>query len=190
MFYKIPYWLIDFAVRILTLNLYVIKKLIKPYANAKTVLDLGCGVGSMSSLFKKGGYLGVDIDKKSIEYAQRSYPGYNFRVSDITTLKSSKRFDLVLVVGVLHHISDKEAQRTLMVVSSCLKKGGKLLVIEAIPPLFKWNLAGQLLRTYDNGKFIRETKSYKKLIEKKFKIKICKSVFGGFFDYAYIAASS
>lgn len=171
MFSKVPYHIVDLTVKILTLNLYIIKRLITPYTNVGSVLDLGCGVGSLAPLFKKNNYLGIDIDKSSIEYAWRKNPGYNFRVSDVTKFKSSKRFDLVLIIGVLHHISDKDVQRTLRCILKFLKRDGRLVIIEAIPPLYKWNLPGYFLRAYDNGKFIRETKGYKILIEKSLELK-------------------
>ena len=189
MFSKIPYYLIDFTVKVLTLNLLVIKRIISPYTDTKTVLDLGCGVGTFAPLFRKGGYLGIDINKESIEYARKKNPGYKFKVEDVTNFKLAEKFDTVLIIGVLHHISDEDVIKVLRCSSICLRKGGKIIAIEAIPPLFKWNLPGQFLRANDSGKFIRSTKEYKTLIEKKFKINTYRNVFGGFFDYAYIVAS-
>ncbi|MBM7624443.1 class I SAM-dependent methyltransferase [Sporohalobacter salinus] len=37
----------------------------------KKILDFGCGVGSTSSIFNSKNYLGVDINQKRIEYAQK-----------------------------------------------------------------------------------------------------------------------
>lgn len=190
MFSKIPYNIVDLVVKVLTLNLYIIKRLIVPYTNVGNILDLGCGVGSLAPLFKRDNYLGVDIDKKSIEFARKIHSGYRFEVADVTRFKSEKKFDVVLIVGVLHHLRDEDIRNILEGLLSYLKKEGELVVIEAIPPIIKWNLPGQFLRANDNGKFIRQTEEYKSLIEKQYKIKICKSVMGGFFDYAYIVADN
>ena len=190
MFSKIPYYTVDIIVKILTLNLYVIKRLITPYTGIGKVLDLGCGVGSLAPLFKRKNYLGIDIDKKSIEFARKKNLRYKFQVADVTDFQFNDKFDLILIVGVLHHLNNGDVRKTLEGVSNCLKKDGKLIVIEAIPPIFKWNLPGQFLRANDNGKFIRLTEEYKSLIEIKFYIKICKSALGGFFDYAFVVGTN
>lgn len=53
----------------------------------KSVVDLGCSVGTMSDVFTKHGaepILGVDHDKESIALAQSLYPDIDFMVGDIS----------------------------------------------------------------------------------------------------------
>ncbi|MBU4310929.1 class I SAM-dependent methyltransferase, partial [bacterium] len=40
----------------------------------KKVLDFGCGTGSNSFIFDSSHYLGVDINKERIAYAQKLFP--------------------------------------------------------------------------------------------------------------------
>lgn len=189
MFSKIPYYIVDFIVKILTFNLFVIKRLIKPYRNVEDILDLGCGVGAVAPLFNKNGYLGIDVNKISIAYARRKNPGYNFEVADITNFKLNKKYSLVLIIGVLHHLSDIEVLKVIERANFHLKKNGKVVIVEAIHPLHRWNLIGQFLRDNDSGQFIRSTEEYKYLVGKKFSVKKARSILGGFFDYAFLVGT-
>ena len=82
--------------------------------NVKNVLEIGCGVGVLSSyLAKKYSWsvTGIDIDSEQIEIARRDQ-GENeylkFVEADATNLPSyiDDEFDLVLSFNVLHHIPD------------------------------------------------------------------------------------
>lgn len=44
----------------------------------KYILDFGCGIGSAAGLFDPKYYIGVDTDKKRIDYAKKLYPDYSF----------------------------------------------------------------------------------------------------------------
>lgn len=191
MLVNFSYYFTEVSVKFLTVNLFLIKKLIAPFIEGqKNVLDLGCGIGTMSTMFPRSSYLGIDIDTQAVELAKKNYPEYKFETLDATSFDIKEKFDLVLIVGVLHHLSDKDVNKTLECISRCLKTNGKIVIIEAIPPLFKWNFIGYILRANDKGHFIRQTEEYKELIERKFKIIRGESKFGGFFDYAFLVATN
>lgn len=84
-----------------------------PDVNGKTILDLGCGVGSFCfTLSKKGAkVVGVDIDKEIIEVAQDISDYYNQGVVfkcdtiDLNYLRSiTEHYDYVLFLSLLHWI--------------------------------------------------------------------------------------
>lgn len=167
------FWLQDLALTILTFNFFVRKRVIRRYTyNGKfeNVLDAACGTGILVSLFSPRQYYGVDIDKDAIWYARRKHPGYQFAIGDLTDFTTTKKFDLVLVVGVLHHLSSRDVNKFLTCVSSLLKKNSKMVIVEAIYPIKKWNIPAYLLRFFDKGKFIRNRIGYKRLIEENFEI--------------------
>lgn len=177
-------------VRVLTFNLAVVKGLVVPYLNREDrLLDLGCGVGAMCILVPPEAYLGIDIDEKAVAYAEVRYPGYSFQVADATSFRPKQKFGQVMVVGVLHHMPDSDVAETLKTVEICLQKGGRLIIVEAIPPLIKFNLVGLLLRHFDKGKYIRALAEYRKLVEARFKVVVCQAKAGGVFDYAFIVAT-
>jgi SAM-dependent methyltransferase len=106
------------------------------------VLDVGCGVGRWSRLLAARGatVTGVDLSPTMIteaqrraaleDVAQRCY----FEVQDLSALKVSGQFDLILGVTVLQHILDPAALRAaLSAMRDHLAPGGRMVLLEAAP---------------------------------------------------------
>lgn len=185
------YWLDDFFIKIITFNLYVVRKIIRQYSGSstKSVLDLGCGTGSLAPLFSKKYYVGVDIDEKAIKYAKSKYHGYHFVVGDATRLDIKKKFPLIVIVGVLHHINDRDVDKTSQIIVQHLTSGGRVVIIEAIYPIHTWNVLGRFLRLIDRGMYIRDMVSYKSILEKHLEVDVAEESFGGIIDYAIFVAN-
>jgi ubiquinone/menaquinone biosynthesis C-methylase UbiE len=100
------------------------------------VLDLGCGNGRFSEVFKQNiEYIGVDSSRKMIEIAKTKYPEADFKVTDALNLPFPENsFDKVFSFAVIHHIPSEELQlQFLKEVKRTLKPGGILI-------LAAWNL--------------------------------------------------
>lgn len=98
-----------------------------------TVLELGCGGGFTAKYIqdKYIKYLGVDYSKKLIQFAQKnnSVKGKaNFICENIKNLTPKNKYDLILMIGVLHHATDIED--LLQKLKTFLKPGSKLIVNE------------------------------------------------------------
>lgn len=172
-------------IRMITFDYYVIKREINLYRGSKRkVLDLGSGNGYLCKYFNKNGYEGHELSEFLVKRAKTDYPKYNFFQSDITLLNLRKKFDLVLVIGVIHHLNDHNFNKLLNVLDKHLLQDGKIFIIEAIPPISRYNITGKILRELDNGEYVRKTESYKKKLSKKFKVDIAKELKGGLVDYA------
>jgi len=85
-----------------------IKRLrIPPNAN---ILEIGCGIGTVSSLLIKmipdGWFAGCDISPRSIEVARELNPGSNaeFICTDMSDFTHTRKFDYVVFPDVLEHI--------------------------------------------------------------------------------------
>ena len=82
---------------------------ILPVSGKIDILEVGCGAGFsadyLSGRYRR--YLGIDYSRELIKYANKYNlrDGVEFRATDITELKTSDRFDLVLMIGVLHHVA-------------------------------------------------------------------------------------
>lgn len=179
-------------IKTITLDYFVIKKILRENVSKikfNKVLDLGCGVGSLCVLYSFKKYLGIDNDLSSIECAKRIHPKYVFLLGDATALISKKKFDLIMIVGVLHHLSDDQVRKTLKVIDLILTRTGKVIIIEAIPPIFKFNIVGRFLRWMDRGHFVRKVTDYGLLIGKRFKIEKKQTKFGGVVDYGFFLIS-
>lgn len=186
MFYKLQFFLAYLSIRILTFNYFAIRKVLNDFIKThpyNRLLDFGCGIGILASIFPKKKYVGFDLDSEAISYAKEINPGYNFLVGDATTFKFKEKFDLIIVVGVLHHLNDKEVRSAMKIMSRLLSEKGSIVIIEAIPPIYKWNILGQFLRALDNGHFVRSIDSYRALIGKDLKISKQFAQIGGILDY-------
>ncbi|OGD08939.1 hypothetical protein A2397_05075 [Candidatus Amesbacteria bacterium RIFOXYB1_FULL_44_23] len=95
----------------------------------KTIADVGCGDGTYTVeflKFKPKSILGIDPARVSIRSAKRKFknPKLTFKTGNIYTLSSlKKRFDVVVVRGVLHHVYQPEKA------ISQLSRIAKILVI-------------------------------------------------------------
>lgn len=111
-----------------------------------TIVDLGCGDGffanfmALSSL--KRTIIGIELNKERIKHAHKGLKNTKFIAGDITKVDLPKA-DTVILFHVLHHLNSFKQQEELL--CKCLekiKKGGKLLIVEAEPKAsYKYLLA-------------------------------------------------
>lgn len=185
----------ELLVRIVSIDYFFVKKIITRCFKqsggvaGKSVLDLGCGTGILAPLVTKSGYFGVDADEGLIKYAKKKHPGYLFETVDATKLRLGKKFNYVMVVGVIHHLNDTGVKKFIKTIDIHLKKDGKVLIIEAIPPIFKWNFLGAVNRKMDRGAYIRRLDDYVKFAEKELKVEQAYNQLGGIADYGVLVAS-
>lgn len=189
---RLQYFLSYLTIRILTFNYFVIRRIISDILaryKYETILDFGCGIGILAPLFPHKKYLGFDKDEKAIAFAKAGHPRYSFVVADATNLKLNKKFDLIIVVGVLHHLDNKEAKAALKTMRFLLTNNGVILIIEPIPPIYKWNILGRFLRASDKGHFVRKMQDYKKLVRDGLRIEKQYAKIGGLLDYGVFIIS-
>ena len=100
------------------------------------VLDAGCGTGHTTTAIARRlpgvDFLGVDVSRVSIElareHAERSeVANVRFEVADVAaTIPADGPFRVVLALGVLHHVPDREA--ALGTLAGVLETGGRLVL--------------------------------------------------------------
>ncbi|MFS0837124.1 class I SAM-dependent methyltransferase [Paenibacillus sp. 1P03SA] len=91
----------------------------------ESVLDLGCGTGSLAGQMALLGaeVTGVDFSETMIEEARQKYPELRFEVGDARTYRSGRTFDAVFSNAALHWVPQAdEAART---VAEALRPGGR-----------------------------------------------------------------
>jgi ubiquinone/menaquinone biosynthesis C-methylase UbiE len=107
------------------------------------VLELGCGIGFVSSYLAKTYHFkvyGTDYDPEQIQIARQVQPELEhlvFQVEDATHLSfQDSEFDLVISQNVFHHIPDWE--RAVEEISRVLRTGGVLIWLDlAFPEMIK-----------------------------------------------------
>lgn len=74
----------------------------------KTVLDIGCGTGTVSAalaaVYPQVQFLGVDSDRRSLEHAQSRTRSSNLRFLYMNELRDSQKFDLIVASEVIEHV--------------------------------------------------------------------------------------
>jgi ubiquinone/menaquinone biosynthesis C-methylase UbiE len=100
----------------------------------KRLLEVGCGTGTDSLQFARGGvvFTAVDLTPRSIEIARKRFEVYNqqgeFILSDAENLNfPDESFDVVYSFGVIHHTPNTERAAT--EIHRVLKRGGKAIVM-------------------------------------------------------------
>src|SRR5215208_5908063 len=122
-------------------------------ADRPSILDVGCGIGQYSRMPARQ-YTGIDLNAQYIEYAQRQSRDLSrsFRCVDGRTLAhEGSRFDLVLMVDLLHHLPEADCIALLQVASRIARRG----VLSFEPIVQQSNLLGQWIIDHDRGDFVR-----------------------------------
>ena len=121
-------------------------------ANARTVLDLGCGNGALTSAFDHAGFemTGMDMSETGIAIASRNFPTISFNHSDLATPIADElrhRFDAVIAVEVIEHLL--LPRLLLQRVKEALRPGGVFILTTPYHGYLK-NLALALTNKFDN----------------------------------------
>ena len=136
-FYDAASWLLSLgrapAVRKMTVEMAAA-------APGETVLDVGCGTGSLAIALKaevgaSSEVTGIDASPEMIEQARRKAAKQgaevDFRVAPIEELPFAEgEFDCVLSSFMLHHLPDDVKRKGLAEVRRVLKPGGRFLAVD------------------------------------------------------------
>ena len=134
------------------------------------VIDIGCGPGYTAKWLPESRFFGFDVCGAYIKYARRKF-GRNevfhcdlFSEQYIATLPKA---DLVLMMGLLHHLPDEECVSLLRLAKSAMKKGGKLLAMGGCYRDGQPRIARYFLDS-DRGEYIRAPESYVRIAQSVF----------------------
>lgn len=107
-------------------------------ADTRSVLDVGCGYGRISSelavQFPNARFQGVDLCTKFAEEYERTIgPCFNGPIQEFGT---DEQFDLILIVTTLMYLTAEEHTNVLDRLWSALALGGRLVCIEPASEMF------------------------------------------------------
>lgn len=154
-------------------RLYIFAKYL-PYIPGDKILDLGCGPGTNSSFFQTKDYFGIDISSRYIKQAEVKSPNHKFICGNFLLLGKEwdDSFDIILMSGLLHHLSDQLACEFIEKSYSVLKKGGRLIAIENCLH-YKQSWIKRKIIMQDRGEFVRDKNDIDNLFKRsKFKAQL------------------
>ncbi|CAB4364833.1 unannotated protein [freshwater metagenome] len=133
------------------------------------MLDFGCGNGRLVPFLPNLDYVGVDNNPSYIEQATATHGSDQVRfvcadVKDLPSLGFGE-FDVVVSLGVLHHLSDEVAETAVTAVLQQLTPQGRLITMD---PCFHPEQASlaRVLMAMDRGRYVRHPEDYRRLVER------------------------
>jgi len=116
----------------------ILKKYIQSDRN-KTYLDLGPGSGNFESMFSQDlkKIVAIDYNDQAVKFVKKRMRNENIRnvevhskdIRDIENMHFKEKFDGLVIVDVIEHISLKDARKLVKRLKKILKKGAKIYVI-------------------------------------------------------------
>jgi len=112
-------------------------KVIEPmcgYSEGKAILESHCAVS-----FE---YTGFDFSESLVARAKEQFPEADIFVQDVTKFDGEEQFDLMILIGGLHHVY-AHASSVMKKLAGALKPGGYLINFEPTQNNFAYRLARQ-----------------------------------------------
>jgi trans-aconitate 2-methyltransferase len=100
-----------------------------------TVLEIGCGVGTLTKLIAKSCTKGLikatDISDESIKYAKtflKNYKNVDYQVTNMSDFISDIKFDIIVLADVLEHIPKSYHSTLFSTISNHMHKNSALII--------------------------------------------------------------
>ena len=109
-----------------------IENYVQPRAGL-AILDVGCGPGYTIQYFPEPMYYGFDVSAQYVEYAASRFSQHGQFVCglfDEQALASLPRMDVVLLMGLIHHLDDESAESLFALAKRAMKPEGQLVTLD------------------------------------------------------------
>ena len=135
------------------------------------VLDIGCGSASLLPDLGPVAYTGIDLNPEHIAAAKARFgTSATFLCGSVAGLGALAQgpFDLVMGIGVLHHLDDPEVDALARDVAARLAPGGRFVTVD---PAFTpgQNPVARWLAARDSGQSVRTPEGYAERLRPQFR---------------------
>ena len=135
------------------------------------ILDLGCGTCYvLRNIRGEKEYVGIDMSMRYIEAAKQEFverKTASFYCMDLNAFaeQCETKFDLVVMSGVMHHITDAEVDAAMESIKIILSTEGRFVsqdgaYTDGMNPIAKW------LLDFDRGEYVRHERDWLYLMKK------------------------
>lgn len=138
-----------------------VSEFIRPFSGC-SLLDVGCGPADILDHLPDIDYWGFDISHQYIKQARTRFDlRGKFHCQELmdSDLEKMPSFDIVLALGLLHHLDDEIAVNVMKLSERALKPGGRLLTFDPCID-FGQNIISRFLVTHDRGQNVRDKAGY------------------------------
>lgn len=147
-----------------------VRDFVKPTKNIR-ILDIGCGTAEILHCLPADiEYWGFDISPQYIEAAKECFGSrghFHCGLIDSEMLHAMPKFDVVLAIGVLHHLDDDEVHSLFALARAAMKDDGRMVTLD---PCFSedQNPIARFLISKDRGQNVRVAEGYRALATASF----------------------
>jgi len=144
----------------------IVRDFLRPFPGMR-ILDLGCGIAEiLGALPPDISYVGYDMSPEYVAAARRKYAGrgtFHCRLLEQAEVATLERFDLVMGIGVLHHLDDATARQFMRIAKAALNPDGRIYTLD---PCFvpQQNPIARFLISRDRGQNVRDPEGYQALL--------------------------
>ena len=137
-----------------------------------TVVDIGCGTGHiLEDLPMRMSYYGYDLSADYIRQARARYGGRaSFECADVSAFTVGPRrgtADVVLALGVIHHLDDAQVEELVTTAHELLRPGGRLVTMDTAYDDGQSRMSRYLV-SKDRGQNVRTAAQYQHLAAARF----------------------
>jgi SAM-dependent methyltransferase len=139
--------------------------------SGQRLLDVGCGPAYYLPWIAPGvDYYGFDTEARYIAWARARFGARGTFFCEAFAekhLETLPRFDKVLLLGLLHHLDDRDADTLLDLVARALGPGGRVVTLDTcfdarLSPLARW------IARHDRGRHVRSGEAFAAMAERRF----------------------
>jgi len=146
-----------------------VRSFIRP-STGDRILDIGCGPAGILALLPEVQYTGIDLSPDYIAHARARFGSRGTFVCQSVAeaaISSPGSFDIVMAMGLLHHLDDNEACKVFEMARLALRPAGRFVSLDGCWVDGQSPFARLLLRM-DRGEFIRSEKALVAIASRSF----------------------
>lgn len=157
------------------------------------IVDVGCGPGYLRRYLPEScQYLGFDTDERYIRHALASgQKNAEYRLSEFNAASAREvaPVDVVMMCGLLHHLTDEQAKDLLLAAGSALAPNGRLMTLDGCYYAGQSTLRRKML-DWDRGRYVRTEPQYRALFPASMTVQSYVDDTMSWFPYSWVTCVS